>query len=123
MANQKINKPQERVVVGICPLCGQEVVEKAKSYQCSSNKFHKNDDGEWEMTEGCGLKIWKTIAHKKITPKIAKVLLSEGKTDMLSGFKSKAGKEFQAALKLEEDGSVTFVFDDQDDDSEDEEEE
>ena len=42
---------------------------------------------------------------------------------MLSGFKSKAGKEFQAALKLEEDGSVTFVFDDQDDDSEDEEEE
>ena len=67
--------------------------------------------------------IWKTIAHKKITPKIAKVLLSEGKTDMLSGFKSKAGKEFQAALKLEEDGSVTFVFDDQDDDSEDEEEE
>lgn len=117
------HKKTEQVVVGICPLCGKPVVGKAKSYQCSSNKFHKNDDGEWEMTEGCGLKIWKTIAHKKITPKIAKALLSKGETDTLSGFKSRSGNEFSAALKLEEDGSVTFVFDDQDDDSEDEEEE
>ena len=48
------HKKTEQVVVGVCPLCGKPVVEKAKSYQCSSNKFHKNDDGEWEMTEGCG---------------------------------------------------------------------
>ena len=110
-----VNEP---VVVGTCPLCGRPVVEKQKSYQCSSNHFRKNDDDDWEMVAGCGLKIWKTIAHKKITPKIAKVLLSEGKTDMLSGFKSKAGKEFQAALKLEEDGSVTFVFDGDENDEE-----
>ena len=105
----------EQVVVGVCPLCGKPVVEKAKSYQCSSNKFHKNDDGEWEMTEGCGLKIWKTIAHKRITPKIAKKLLQDGKTDVLSGFQSKAGKKFDAALKMEDDGSITFVFDDDED--------
>jgi len=117
------HKKTEQVVVGVCPLCGKPVVEKAKSYQCSSNKFQKNDDGEWEMTEGCGLKIWKTIAHKKITPKIAKTLLAKGDTDTLSGFKSRSGNEFSTALKLEEDGSVTFVFDDRDDDSEDEEEE
>jgi DNA topoisomerase-3 len=44
--------------------------------------------------------IRKTIAHKKITPAMAKKLLTQGETGVLTGFKSGKGKEFSVNLKL-----------------------
>ena len=40
----------------------------------------------------------------------AKKILKSGKSDVIKGFKSKAGKKFDARLKLV-DGSVKFDFD------------
>ncbi len=83
--------------LGACPLCGASVFEQKKSYSCSG----------WK--QGCKFVIWKTIAAKKIGVRTAKTLLTKGETSRLKGFKSKAGKSFDARLKLV-DGKVQFDF-------------
>jgi DNA topoisomerase-3 len=83
--------------IGTCPLCNSDVVDRPKSYGCSG----------WAA--GCQFAIWKTIAGKKITEKMAKALLGKGKSPRIKGFKSKAGKAFEAQLKLE-GGQVVFDF-------------
>jgi DNA topoisomerase-3 len=87
-----------RESLGKCPLCGRDVVDYPKSYGCSGYK------------EGCKFAIWKEIAKKKITAKQASDLLAKGKTEELKGFKSKAGKDFQAILVLGAGGKVVFEF-------------
>jgi DNA topoisomerase-3 len=86
-----------RAALGRCPLCGKDVVEQKKSYSCSG----------WK--EGCSFTIWKEIAGKKVTPKQAQSLLEKGRTGVLQGFRSRAGKAFSAALVLK-DGRVEFEF-------------
>jgi DNA topoisomerase-3 len=87
----------ESAALGSCPSCGAEVREQKKSYSCSA----------WK--EGCKFVIWKTIAGKRISARTAKTLLAKGQTGLLKGFKSKAGKPFDARLKLI-DGQVRFDF-------------
>ena len=54
--------------------------------------------------------IWKRVAGRTLTPEVARQLLEEGKTrEVLSGFRSKAGKPFRARLVLN-DGKVEFDF-------------
>lgn len=84
--------------LGKCPLCGRDIVEYPKSYSCNGYR------------EGCKLTIWKSIAGNKITVKHAQTLLQTGKTAVLKGFKSKAGKDFEAALALGQDGKINFEF-------------
>ncbi len=80
-----------------CPLCKSAVQETPKSFGCT----------RWK--EGCSFVIWKTIAGKKVTIAMARKLISPGRTQLLKGFKSKAGKKFDARLKLE-NGQVVFEF-------------
>jgi len=84
--------------LGPCPLCGSHVVEQKKSFSCS----------RWR--DGCSLTIWKTMSGKRISVRMAKALLRDGKTSILKGFKSKSGQPFSARLKLHE-GKVSFDFD------------
>jgi DNA topoisomerase-3 len=84
--------------IGVCPLCGKEVVEQEKSFGCSG----------WR--DGCKFTIWKTIAGKKLSARTAQTLLKQGATPLIKGFRSKAGKPFDAKLKLQ-DGAVRFDFD------------
>jgi DNA topoisomerase III len=85
------------VALGSCPLCQSEVVEQEKSYRCKG----------WR--QGCNFAIWKTIAGKRISVRTAQALLREGRSPVIKGFKSKAGKPFDASLKLEA-GEVRFDF-------------
>jgi DNA topoisomerase III len=85
------------VGLGPCPVCGSEVVEQEKSYRCSG----------WR--QGCKFAIWKTIAGKRISVRTAQALLRQGRTPVIKGFESKAGKPFEARLKLDE-GEVRFDF-------------
>jgi DNA topoisomerase-3 len=97
---EKSKKPRKLAVetgLGRCPHCGAEVIEQAQSYRC----------GNWRA--GCPVTIWKTIAHKRLTPRMVKTLLEKGRTALLKGFKSKAGKAFSARLKLVE-GEVRLDF-------------
>ena len=85
--------------LGTCPLCKQgTVMEGAKAYGCTRYR------------EGCRFTIWKVVADKKLTEKQVKALLTRGDTDWLRGFTSKAGKTFEARLKLGEDCKVAFDF-------------
>ena len=88
----------ERESIGICPKCGKKVVEYPKSFSCESGKG------------GCGFVIWKTTASKAISKAQAVKLLAKGKTDLIKGFTSKAGKPFDANLVLKEDKTVGFDF-------------
>ena len=55
--------------------------------------------------------IWKTISGLTIPEVQAKKLLTKGKTDLLKGFTSKAGKKFDAYLVLKgEQKQVGFEF-------------
>jgi DNA topoisomerase III len=85
--------------LGVCPCCGADVLEQKKSYSCS----------RWR--EGCPFVIWKTIAGKRISVRLAQSLLTEGQTELQKGFRSKAGKPFEARLKLVE-GHVKLEFQD-----------
>ncbi|MDB5307241.1 MAG: topoisomerase [Gemmataceae bacterium] len=84
--------------LGPCPLCGAAVVEQERTYGCSG----------WRG--GCKFAIWKTVAGKKLSVRTAQTLLRRGQSPLLKGFKSKAGKSFDARLKLE-NGAVRFEFD------------
>jgi DNA topoisomerase III len=97
----------ERVELGPCPRCGAEtgeiIKENSKAYGCTS----------WKSREetGCGFVIWKRVAGRTLTPEIARQLLEEKKTkEVISGFRSRAGKPFRARLVLNEDGKVEFDF-------------
>src|SRR5271157_1766080 len=83
--------------LGPCPLCGSEVLDQAKSYNCSG----------WQR--GCRFAIWKTIAGKRITARTAQVLLKQARSPVLKGFVSKSGKLLEARLRLE-GGEVRFDF-------------
>lgn len=89
-----------RPSIGICPKCGKKIFAYPKSYSCESGK------------NGCGFVIWKTIAGKEITQTQAEKLLTKGKSDVIKGFTSKAGKPFDAHLKLNKNTfAVEFEFD------------
>ena len=84
-------------LVGKCPVCGKDVVKGKYSYGCTGYK------------EGCKFRINSFICKRNISLSNAKLLLENGKTSEIQGFISKAGKPFNARLKLDGD-KVVFDF-------------
>ena len=100
-AKKKSKEPGRRQNVhslGPCPFCGHMVVESPKAYGCSN----------WK--NGCKFTVWKTIAGKSIGEEDVKKIITAGRTEKIAGFKSKAGKEFSAALVLKRDQTIGFEF-------------
>ena len=87
--------------IGRCPSCGRGVVERGKLFGCSA----------WRET-GCGFKVWKVISGKKVSPAQVKGLLKNGRTKPIKGFRSRSGKPFEAALRLDAQHAVVFDFGD-----------
>lgn len=87
----------DRPVIGECPICQSPVREGKGAFSCAKGR-------------ACTFVIFKTIAKRKVSLRSAKQLLKDGKTPVLKNFKSKKGKAFEAALKLDETGRVTFDF-------------
>ncbi|MBR5788826.1 MAG: topoisomerase C-terminal repeat-containing protein [Lachnospiraceae bacterium] len=87
----------------ICPMCGGELVTTPFGYGCE--KYSKEGNG-------CNFAIGQ-IAGKSLDVNDVKKLITEGKTGLIKGFTSKAGKKFDAVLKMEKDdaGKVTIGFD------------
>lgn len=83
--------------IGKCPCCDSNIIENDKSFYC-------------ENWKNCGFSVWKIICGKKITANMIKEILERGYTKKMKGFKSKAGKSFEASLVLEND-KVKFNFD------------
>lgn len=97
--NIKIDKIENKYEsLGICPVCGKgNIIVGKTGYGCS----------RWK--EDCKFFISKKIAGKTISESMAKKLIKDKKTSVINGFKSKSGKEFNAALKIE-NTRVTFDF-------------
>lgn len=90
-------KAEGQDALGPCPACGGDIVVGNKAYGCSN----------WR--NGCQFVIWKRIAQREISREVAEQLLRSGRTDVLSGFKSKAGNDFEAKLSVI-GGEVKFDF-------------
>jgi DNA topoisomerase-3 len=89
-----------RESLGACPKCGAPVVETKKAYGCSA----------WKKS-GCDFAIWKQVSGKRLSEGQAKQLLTRRRTGQMKGFKSKAGKPYAAALKLDGEHKVRLDFD------------
>jgi len=85
--------------LGPCPVCGTPVTKGRRAYKCATGRE-------------CPFVIFETIAGKTIKPALVKLLLARGHSSVLPGFRSKAGKRFQAALVLSADGQVSLDFGD-----------
>ncbi len=77
-----------------CPLCKKKLEENKNAIFCPA----------------CNWTLFKSVAGKKLRVADIKALLTGGKTELLTGFKSKKGTEFDAYLKLGEDGRTNFEF-------------
>ena len=95
---------------GDCPRCGQPVRKTGRMWQCSTNRSEKTKDGKWIAVEGCGWKMYASLAGKTITDQTARRLLA-GQTVTLKGFTSKSGKKFDAAIRIDKLRGTAFDFD------------
>ncbi len=84
-------------LVGICPVCGKNVVKGRYGYGCLGYK------------EGCKFRINSFICKRTISITNARKILTDGISSEIKGFVSKNGKPFNARLKLEGD-KVIFDF-------------
>jgi DNA topoisomerase-3 len=82
------------VPIGRCPQCGGGVVARARDYPCTS----------------CDFAMPNRVAGRMIAPALAGVLLGRGRSQVLRGFRSKKGRSFAAALRLEAGGKLAFEF-------------
>lgn len=85
-------KPEETKVS--CPKCGKMLMKTQWKYECE-----------------CGFNIWHTVAKVELSEEIMTELFTTGKTaGRVSGFTSKAGNNFDACLKYENE-QISFDFD------------
>lgn len=100
--SKPISANSEAVIVGKCPKCGKDVVDRKIGWCCSAGK------------DACDFAIWKQMGSKDspktITETQAKKLLSKGKTDLIKGFTGKSGRKFDAYLILKPDKTIGFDF-------------
>ena len=85
----------ERVIIGKCPRCGENVYEGKKNFYCGNR--------------GCQFVMWKNDRFfeqrkKAFTPKIAAALLKNGKAKVKGLYSEKAGKTYDATVLLADTG-------------------
>jgi DNA topoisomerase III len=99
----KIAEPGPDVAVA-CPLCGTSPIKQTDAHYSCSNP-------------ACRFRIGKHIAQRLLTEDEAILLIGKRETGVFEGFRNRFGKEFNAALRLEESAKgdnlkVAFVFND-----------
>ncbi len=78
-----------------CPVCKGLIMETDSVYECENHGY------DWKTGEksGCDFIIFKQLLNKKISRATMEKLLA-GQKIQVTGFKNKAGKEFDAKIKL-----------------------
>ena len=82
----------------ICPSCGKKLIKGKTNVFCSGYK------------DGCAFSIPYTLCQKKLTDNQIQMLIHSQRTNVIKGFVSKAGKTFDASLKINDKGKIEFVF-------------
>ena len=97
LASEKLFRARETTFA--CPKCGKGSMRfYAKVVKCDN--------------ETCALPVFRQVAGKLLSDKEITDLLTEGRTAVLHGFKSKQGKSFDAVLAFDEEFRIKFIFDD-----------
>ena len=84
-------------IVGICPVCGKNVVRDRYGYGCSGYK------------DGCKFRVNDYICERIISKNNVIKMLKDGSSSKIEGFISKNGKKFDAYLVIDKD-KVNFKF-------------
>jgi len=88
--------------VGACPKCGGRVFEHGMSYLCENSVANPKT---------CDFRSGKVILQQEMTREQMTRLLTDGRTDLLVGFKSsRTGRNFKAFLVKQKDGKIGFEF-------------
>ncbi|SCU75036.1 DNA topoisomerase [Cupriavidus necator] len=88
--------------VGACPKCGGSVFEHGMKYVCENSTT---------SPKSCDFTTGKIILQQEISREQIGKLLTDGKTDLLTGFKSsRTGRNFKAFLVKQPDGKIGFEF-------------
>ncbi|EXJ13905.1 DNA topoisomerase 3 [Imhoffiella purpurea] len=91
--------PARSSALGRCPICKEgEITESDRAYGCSRYR------------SGCGFTIWKQVAGMTLSEIQVRSLIERGNTDPIEGFRSKSGRIFSAALRLDGKGKVVMDF-------------
>ena len=97
----KMDMPNGNTVIGVCPHCGADVVERAKGWFCASRE--------------CRFVLWKDNAYfkkigKHLTAGMAEKLLKNGRVKLKDCKSQRTGKTYNADVLLttEEDGRAKF---------------
>jgi DNA topoisomerase-3 len=92
----------EQHPVGACPKCKARVYEHGMSYVCENSVANPKT---------CDFRSGKVILQQEITRDQMTKLLEEGRTDLLTNFKSsRTGRNFKAFLVKQDDGKIGFEF-------------
>ena len=96
----KIEIPKDVEVIGVCPNCGNAIIEGEKGFGCSN----------WK--NGCKYTIWKDDKYiasfgKKVSKEMVELLLKNGKVGFRN-LKSKKGNTFSAYLRYEKDEGTGY---------------
>lgn len=88
--------------VGTCPKCGGAVFEHGMKYVCENSVA---------SPKACDFTTGKIILQQEISREQIGKLLDQGRTDLLTGFKSsRTGRNFKAYLVKQPDGKIGFEF-------------
>ena len=94
-------------------LSTQVTVKEAEGLECpkcKSKTIHFYQKVVKCTNESCGLIVFRNKCDKQLTDKQITDLLMKKKTGVIKGFKSKAGKSFDAALVLDDQFNIGFQF-------------
>ncbi|WP_395060964.1 DNA topoisomerase III [Paraburkholderia silvatlantica] len=92
----------EQEPVGACPKCKARVYEHGMSYVCEHSVANPKT---------CDFRSGKVILQQEIARDQMAKLLAEGRTDLLTNFKSsRTGRNFKAFLVKQPDGKIGFEF-------------
>ena len=86
---------------GKCPECGGRVFETENDYLCETTQAPKKP---------CKFKTGKMVLSQPVDRDQLLKLTTQGRTDLLRGFISKAGRPFSAHLVVGEKGKIGFEF-------------
>ena len=87
--------PSESEIVGKCPRCGRNVVEKKQGFFCEDRS--------------CGFALWKnskffSAKRKQLTKTVAEALLKDGRVQLSGCYSERSGKTYDAIVVMNDNG-------------------
>ena len=97
----EMNNAEAKKAVGICPVCGSDVVESGKGWFCSNKDWHFG--------------FWKNNAYfskigNTLTETMVEELLDKGETQLTGCISQRTGRSYNAMLQMTVDDMERPVF-------------